>query len=71
METPISSPRGKIDTCQEVAPGVYDFTTPTHGGIYVSTEFTNKIHPEMKPSAGDRSWWTTRYTLSSIGGDNA
>ena len=57
MQAPTSSPWGNIVSCDEVAPGIYDITTPSHGGIYVSPELTDKIPPEIKPFAGDRSWW--------------
>lgn len=45
------------DDGQKLADGIIAYTTPSHGGIYVSPDRVNKIPPNVKPFTGNRSWW--------------
>ena len=50
---PTSSPWGQVESAVELAPGIWQVTTPSHGGIWLSDE-----RMELMPKA----MWNTAYS---------
>ena len=56
-----NTPWGQSDYVKEIAPGIYDVSTPGHGGIYVSDEQLHRIPKEEQALAkgwsGSSNWY--------------
>lgn len=51
------TPWGKSDGQQTLAEGIVSYTTPSHGGIWLSKERQEHIPAGIKNFLGDRTWW--------------
>lgn len=54
------TPWGTPDSCREIASGIIFYSTPSHGGFWLSTERRNEIHPVLRKQDGwyeeDAEW---------------
>lgn len=52
MEPPSDSPWGQVDGCDELCPGVYAVSTPSHGGIMVRCDTADRVLSEEARKCG-------------------
>lgn len=52
MKPPMDSPWGQVDGCDELCPGVYAVSTPSHGGIMVRCDIADRILSEEARKCG-------------------
>jgi len=50
------TPWGMADLAEELAPGIISYSTPSHGGIWLSAE-RRKALPKVKNFLGTTEWW--------------
>lgn len=53
----MKSPWGAIETMTEIAPGIVQVTTPSHGGIHVSPERLAKMPEELRATPYSAGGW--------------
>ena len=56
-----STPWGKADNAEKIAPGVMRYDTPSHGGFHLSPTRNAKVPAEWRAAsfgkAGERGWY--------------
>ena len=57
QEKPKSSPWGQVDQCEEIIPGMWSVSTPSHGGIKLSPERAAKVPRYFKTWLGGFTWY--------------
>jgi len=58
VETGDHSPWGKVQESKELAEGIYQISTPSHGGIMVrETDANNLLSPETVAAGGSENGW--------------
>lgn len=50
------TPWGQADNAVELAPGIVSYSTPSHGGIWLSAERRKQL-PEVKTFLGGNEWF--------------
>ena len=54
-----SSPWGKIDNARglpDEGEGIYSVSTPSHGGLWLSSDWKKKLPKSYKPFTGNKTW---------------
>ena len=57
QEKPTTSPWGQVDQCEEILPGMWAVSTPSHGGIKLSPERAAKVPRYFKTWLGGFTWY--------------
>ncbi len=51
------SPWGAVQQCDEMAPGIWNVTTASHGGIVLDQAHADRIPADIEPFTGSRRHW--------------
>lgn len=66
------TPWGKADSIREKVPGLFEVSTPGHGGYKLDRKLNAKIHPAWRKKGGwyeeDCEWAIVALTLGPVGG---